>query len=42
MYDYWDLQTQMHWSHNDIPLSTDVKDWNTISDSERKFINSSF
>ena len=26
MYDYWDLQTQMHWTHKDIPLATDVKD----------------
>ena len=42
MYDYWDLQTQMHWSHNDIPLSTDVKDWNTISDSERNLLTQIF
>ena len=42
MYDYWDLQTQMHWSHNDIPLATDVKDWNTISDSERNLLTQIF
>ena len=28
MFDYWDLQQQMHWIPNDVPLNTDVKDWN--------------
>ena len=35
MFDYWDLQQQMHWIPNDVPLNTDVKDWFTRITSNR-------
>ena len=43
MFDYWDLQQQMHWIPNDVPLNTDVKDWNNhLTDEERNLVKQIF
>ena len=42
MYDYFKLQNQMHWMADDVPLNTDVKDWNNISDNERNLLTQIF
>ena len=42
MYDYFKLQNQMHWMADDVPLNTDVKDWNSISDNERNLLTQIF
>ena len=43
MFDYWDLQQQMHWIPNDVPLNTDVKDWNNhLTNEERNLVKQIF
>ena len=32
MYDYYKLQNQMHWTPESVPLHTDVKDWQDITE----------
>ena len=32
MFDYYVLQNQMHWMPESVPLHTDVKDWQDLSD----------
>ena len=39
MFDYYVLQNQMHWMPESVPLHTDVKDWQELSDNEKEFIN---
>ena len=42
MFDYYDLQNQMHWLPRDVPLHTDVKDWQDLSDNERNLLTQIF
>ena len=35
MFDYYVLQNQMHWMPESVPLHTDVKDWQELSDKEK-------
>ena len=42
MFDYYDLQNQMHWLPRDVPLHTDVKDWQDLSDTERNLLTQIF
>ena len=30
MFEYYDLQNQMHWLPRDVALHTDVKDWQEL------------
>ena len=36
MFDYYSQQNQMHWFPEDVPLHNDVKDWQTMTDEEKK------
>jgi len=38
MFDYYVLQNQMHWMPESVPLHTDVKDWQDLSDVERNLL----
>ena len=38
MFEYYDLQNQMHWLPRDVPLHTDVKDWQDLSASEKNLL----
>ena len=42
MFDYFDLQNQMHWLPRDVPLHTDVKDWQDLSSNERNLLTQIF
>ena len=37
MFDYYVLQNQMHWMPESVPLHTDVKDWQDLSDTDGFF-----
>ncbi len=42
MYDYYKLQNQMHWMPESVPLHTDVKDWQDITDKEKNLLTQIF
>ena len=42
MFDYYVLQNQMHWMPESVPLHTDVKDWQDLSDSEKNLLTQIF
>ena len=42
MFDYYVQQNQMHWFPEDVPLHTDVKDWQVLSDSEKNLLTQIF
>ena len=42
MYDYYKLQNQMHWMPESVPLHTDVKDWQDVSEKERHLLTQIF
>ena len=42
MFEYYDLQNQMHWLPRDVALHTDVKDWQELSDSEKNLLTQIF
>ena len=42
MFDYYVQQNQMHWFPEDVPLHTDVKDWQILSDSEKNLLTQIF
>jgi ribonucleoside-diphosphate reductase beta chain len=42
-YDAWLKHEQSHWLHTEVPMSEDVKDWNTkLSDGEKGFLTNIF
>ena len=42
MFDYYVQQNQMHWFPEDVPLHTDVKDWQILSESEKNLLTQIF
>ena len=42
MFNQYDLQNQMHWLPRDVPLHTDVKDWQELSDTEKNLLTQIF
>ena len=42
MFDYYVLQNQMHWMPESVPLHTDVKDWQELSDNEKNLLTQIF
>ena len=42
MFDYYSEQNQMHWFPEDVPLHTDVKDWQVLSSSEKNLLTQIF
>ena len=42
MFDYYVLQNQMHWMPESVPLHTDVKDWQELSDTEKNLLTQIF
>ena len=42
MFDYYVLQNQMHWMPESVPLHTDVKDWQELSDIEKNLLTQIF
>ena len=42
MYDYYKLQNQMHWMPESVPLHTDVKDWQDVTDKEKHLLTQIF
>jgi ribonucleoside-diphosphate reductase beta chain len=42
MYDYYKLQNQMHWMPESVPLHTDVKDWQDVTDKEKYLLTQIF
>ena len=42
MFDYYVLQNQMHWMPESVPLHTDVKDWQELSDKEKNLLTQIF
>ena len=42
MFDYYFLQNQMHWMPESVPLHTDVKDWQDLSDNEKNLLTQIF
>jgi len=42
MFDYYVQQNQMHWFPEDVPLHNDVKDWQTLSSSEKNLLTQIF
>ncbi len=42
MFDYYVLQNQMHWMPESIPLHTDVKDWQELTDIEKNLLTQIF
>ena len=42
-YEFWQKQQQIHWLPEEIPLSEDVKDWNSkLTECEREFLTQIF
>ena len=42
MFDYYVQQNQMHWFPEDVPLHTDVKDWQELNESEKNLLTQIF
>ena len=42
MFDYYVQQNQMHWLPESVPLHTDIKDWQDLSDSEKNLLTQIF
>tara|TARA_E500000318_G_scaffold70120_1_gene64847 strand:+ start:3387 stop:4358 length:972 start_codon:yes stop_codon:yes gene_type:complete len=42
MFDYYVLQNQMHWMPESVPLHTDVKDWQDLTDNEKNLLTQIF
>jgi ribonucleoside-diphosphate reductase beta chain len=42
MFDYYVLQNQMHWMPESVPLHTDVKDWQELTDTEKNLLTQIF
>ena len=42
MFDYYVQQNQMHWLPESVPLHTDIKDWQELSDSEKNLLTQIF
>tara|TARA_R110002012_G_scaffold75389_2_gene190528 strand:- start:265 stop:1236 length:972 start_codon:yes stop_codon:yes gene_type:complete len=42
MFDYYVQQNQMHWFPEDVPLHTDVKDWQELKESEKNLLTQIF
>ena len=42
MFDYYVLQNQMHWMPESVPLHTDVKDWQELTDKEKNLLTQIF
>jgi ribonucleotide reductase beta subunit family protein with ferritin-like domain len=42
MFDYYVLQNQMHWMPESVPLHTDVKDWQDLTDKEKNLLTQIF
>ena len=42
MFDYYSQQNQMHWFPEDVPLHNDVKDWQSLDDSEKNLLTQIF
>ena len=42
MVEYADLQNQMHWLPESVPLHTDVKDWQSLSEKEKNLLTQIF
>ena len=42
MFDYYVLQNQMHWMPESVPLHTDVKDWQELSNTEKNLLTQIF
>ena len=42
MFDYYYLQNQMHWMPESVPLHTDVKDWQDLTNNEKNLITQIF
>ena len=42
MFDYYVLQNQMHWMPESVPLHTDVKDWQDVTDKEKYLLTQIF
>ena len=42
MFDYYVQQNQMHWFPDDVPLHTDVKDWQELNESEKNLLTQIF
>ena len=42
MFEYYDIQNQMHWLPSSVPLHTDIKDWQDLSDSEKNLLTQIF
>jgi ribonucleoside-diphosphate reductase beta chain len=42
MFDYYVLQNQMHWMPESVPLHTDVKDWQELSNDEKNLLTQIF
>ena len=42
MFDYYVLQNQMHWMPESVPLHTDVKDWQDLTDVEKNLLTQIF
>ena len=40
-YDYWLKQRQAHWLHTEVPMMSDLNDWNqNLTESEKNVIGS--
>ena len=42
MFDYYVQQNQMHWFPEDVPLHTDVKDWQELKEDEKNLLTQIF
>ena len=42
MFDYYVLQNQMHWMPESVPLHTDVKDWQDLTEVEKNLLTQIF
>ena len=42
MFDYYVLQNQMHWMPESVPLHTDVKDWQELTEKEKNLLTQIF
>jgi len=42
MFEYFVQQNQMHWMPDSVPLHTDVKDWQELSDTEKNLLTQIF
>jgi ribonucleoside-diphosphate reductase beta chain len=42
MFEYFVQQNQMHWMPDSVPLHTDVKDWQELTDNERNLLTQIF